>query len=177
MYEFVTGPLLWLSFAIFFVGCIIRIKGRAKVSEVPSDKTAGGGSAGTLSAVLYLVFRIGLVLTPVFLLAHNIILKERWGFNLWALSESSADILTGVVIVAAVFLLLRKIALSEVRFLTTLALAIAVAPFITGFITHHFASNYESWVIVHVICGEILLIAIPFINPSQFIRKPLNCAV
>jgi hypothetical protein len=24
MYEFVTGPLVWLSFAIFFIGLIVR---------------------------------------------------------------------------------------------------------------------------------------------------------
>jgi len=123
--------------------------------------------------VVFFVFHIGLLVTPVFLLAHNIILKERWGRSLWTIPGSVADVLTIVVIIAAIFLILRRIALPEVRILTTtydfLVLAIAVAPFVTGFITHYIASDYKFWLIVHVICGEIMLIAIPFTKLSHFV--------
>jgi nitrate reductase gamma subunit len=87
--------------------------------------------------------------------------------------ESVADVLTVGVIIAAVFLVLRRIALSEVRILTTIydfvVLAITVAPFVTGFIAHYIASDYKFWLIVHVICGEIMLIAIPFTKLSHFV--------
>ncbi len=79
---------------------------------------------------------IGLLLTPVFLLGHNVLMRERLGFSLWTLPEGLADVLTILVIVAVVFLILRRIALPEVRFITTaydyLVIAIAVAPFVTG---------------------------------------------
>ena len=100
-------------------------------------------------------------------------MKERWGFRLWTLPESIADVLTVAVILAAVFLVLRRIALSEVRILTTtydyLVLAIAAAPFVTGFIAHHVASGSSVWTIAHIICGEIMLIAIPFTKLSHFV--------
>ncbi|MBW1852449.1 MAG: hypothetical protein JRJ15_13685 [Deltaproteobacteria bacterium] len=198
MYQFVTGPLLWLSFAIFFVGCIVRIIRYVKGLNWQADRVAYTahfffGIKGAIRSivfwllpfatrswrnnpfftVLFFVFHIGLILTPVFLLAHNIILKERWGFSLWALPESVADALTIAVIVAAIFLILRRIALAEVRILTSaydyLVLAIAIAPFVTGFIAHHLILDYEFWTILHVLCGEIMLIAIPFTKLSHFV--------
>ena len=198
MYPFVTGPLLWLSFTIFVVGCIVRIIGYIRGLDWQADRVAytthfSYGIKGAIRSiafwlfpfgtrswrnnpvftVVFFVFHIGLLVTPVFLLAHNIILKERWGFSLWTMSESVADVLTVGVIIAALFLVLRRIALSEVRILTTIydfvVLAITVAPFVTGFIAHYIASDYKFWLIVHVICGEILLIAIPFTKLSHFV--------
>ena len=122
---------------------------------------------------MFFVFHIGLLFTPIFLQAHNIILKQRWGVSLWTISESSADVLTIVVMIAAVFLVLRRLSLPEVRILTTtydfIILAIAVAPFITGFIAHYTTSDYKFWLIIHIICGEIMLIAIPFTKLSHFV--------
>ena len=198
MYPFVTGPLLWLSFTIFVVGCIVRIILYIRGLDWQADRVAytthfSYGIKGAIRSiafwlfpfgtrswrnnpvftVVFFVFHIGLLVTPVFLLAHNILLKERWGFSLWTLPESVADVLTVAMIIAAVCLVLRRIALSEVRILTTLydyvVLAITVAPFVTGFIAHHIASDYKFWVIVHVICGEIMLIAIPFTKLSHFV--------
>ncbi len=198
MYPFVTGPLLWLSFTIFVVGCIVRIIGYIRGLDWQADRVAytthfSYGMKGAIRSiafwlfpfgtrswrnnpvftVVFFVFHIGLLVTPVFLLAHNIILKERWGFSLWTMPESVSDVLTVGVIIAAVFLVLRRIALSEVRILTTIydfvVLAIAVAPFVTGFITHYIASDYKFWLIVHIICGEIMLIAIPFTKLSHFV--------
>jgi nitrate reductase gamma subunit len=198
MYPFVTGPLLWLSFTIFVIGCIVRIIGYIRGLDWQADRVAytthfSYGIKGAIRSiafwlfpfgtrswrnnpvftVVFFVFHIGLLVTPVFLLAHNIILKERWGFSLWTMPESVADVLTVGVIIAAVFLVLRRIALSEVRILTTIydfvVLAITVAPFVTGFIAHYIASDYKFWLIVHVICGEIMLIAIPFTKLSHFV--------
>ena len=198
MYPFVTGPLLWLSFTIFVVGCIVRIILYIRGLDWQADRVAytthfSYGIKGAIRSiafwlfpfgtrswrnnpvftVVFFVFHIGLLVTPVFLLAHNIILKERWGFSLWTMPGSVADVLTIVVIIAAIFLILRRIALPEVRILTTtydfVILAITVAPFVTGFIAHYIASDYKFWLIVHVICGEIMLIAIPFTKLSHFV--------
>jgi hypothetical protein len=91
--------------------------------------------------VLVFVFHICLLVTPVFLMGHNVLLLERWGFSLPTLPEGLADMMTLAVIVAAVFIILRRIALPEVRILTKpydfLVLAIAVAPFLTGFLAYH----------------------------------------
>jgi nitrate reductase gamma subunit len=123
--------------------------------------------------VLVFTFHICLLVTPVFLLGHNLLLKERWGFSFWTLSETTADVLTFLVIIAAVFLVLRRIALPEVRIITSaydyLLIGIAVSPFVTGLLAHHQVGDYPFWLILHIICGEIMLISIPLTKLSHFI--------
>ncbi len=198
MYQFVTGPLLWFSFMVFFIGCIVRIVLYIKGLAWQADRVAytahfSFGIKGAIRSIffwllpggtrswrnnpvfttLFFVFHLGLIITPIFLTAHNIILRERWGVSLLTIPEGLADVMTIAVIVAFVFLILRRISLPEVRILTTaydyLVLAIAVAPFITGLTAHWVASGHESWVVAHVLCGEIMLIAIPFTKLSHFV--------
>jgi nitrate reductase gamma subunit len=198
MYQFVTGPLAWIAFAVFFLGLLARtiwyIRGLDwKLDRVAYTEHAVYGFQGALRSIVYwlipfgthgwrfykgmtvlvFAFHIGLVFTPLFLRAHNIILMERWGFSLWSLPEGVADFMTGVVIVAGVFLALRRIAFPQVRILTTaydyLLLAIAMAPFITGFMAYHQAPGYQGWLIAHILCGELMLVAIPFTKLSHFV--------
>ena len=198
MYEFVTGPLAWLSFTIFFIGLIARIVWYIRGLDWKLDRVTYGvntsfGVKGAIRSILFWLFpygthswrnnpwftfwvfllHIGLLVTPIFLLGHNILLKERWGISLWTLPEGVADVLTVLVIVSVVFLILRRIALPEVRLITTaydyLLLAIAVAPFITGFLAYHRAPDYYFWLIAHIISGHIVLIAIPFTKLSHFL--------
>ena len=196
MYQFVTGPLLWLSFGIFFVGMIVRIVRYIgglnwQMDRVTYTVNVSYGIKGALRSIffwlfpfgtrswrakpgmtiLFFVFHIGLVITPVFLLAHNIVLKERWRISWFAIPGTVADLLTIAVIVCAVFLILRRIAFPEVRILTTaydyLLLVITVAPFVTGFLASHQVPGYPFWLMAHIICGEIMLIAIPFTKLSH----------
>jgi nitrate reductase gamma subunit len=198
MYDFVTGPLVWLSFAIFFVGLIVRtvlyIRGLDwKLDRVTYSENTSFGVRGAVRSILFWLFpfgtrswrnnpwftlwvfmmHIGLLLTPIFLLGHSVLMRERLGFGFWSLPEGMADVLTILVIVAVIFLTLRRIALPEVRLMTTiydyLLLAIAVAPFVTGYVASHGTSDYTFWIIAHVLSGEILLIAIPFTKLSHFV--------
>jgi nitrate reductase gamma subunit len=198
MYELVTGPLAWLSFAVFFIGIIVRVVRYIRGLDWQADRVTYTvnvkfGIKGALRSIFYwllpygtrswrnnpgftfLVFllHIGLLFTPIFLQGHNVLLKERWGISLWTIPESAADLLTIAVIVAAVFLALRRIALTEVRIITNaydyIVLLIAVAPFITGIIAHYQVANYQFWLIAHILCGEIMLVAIPFTKLSHFI--------
>jgi nitrate reductase gamma subunit len=198
MYDFVTGPLVWLSFAIFFVGLIVRtvlyIRGLDwKLDRVTYSENTSFGVRGAVRSILFWLFpfgtrswrnnpwftlwvfmmHIGLLLTPIFLLGHSVLMRERLGFSFWSLPEGMADVLTILVIVAVIFLTLRRIALPEVRLMTTiydyLLLVIAVAPFVTGYVASHGTSGYTFWIIAHVLSGEILLIAIPFTKLSHFV--------
>jgi nitrate reductase gamma subunit len=89
------------------------------------------------------------------------------------MSEKTADCLTLLLIVAVIGLALRRFAYPEVRIVTTLydylLLAIAVAPFITGYFASHHWFQYETMLIIHVLCGEVMLIAIPFTKLSHMI--------
>ena len=198
MYEFLTGPAAWISFGIFFVGLIIRITGYVrgldwKLDRVTYTQNVGFGIKGALRSVAFWLFPFGtrswrsapvftimvflfhvcLVMTPVFLLAHNLILKEKWGVSFWTLPETVADGLTIAVIIAGVFFILRRIALAEVRILTTAydigIICVAIIPFITGYVAHHQVYDYKFWLYAHIISGEILLMVIPFTRLSHFV--------
>ena len=198
MYQFVTGPLAWLAFSVFFIGIIVRAVLYIKGLHWQADRVAyrshfKHGMKGALRSIFYwlvpfgtqswrfykgmtilvFIFHIGLIITPVFLKSHNILLAEKWGFSLPSFPEGFGDFLTIMTIVAGFGLLLRRIALPEVRILTSaydiLIWSIALAPFITGFIAYHQASDYNTWLILHILSGEIMLMAIPFTKLSHFI--------
>lgn len=198
MYRFVTGPLAWVAFAVFFIGILYRIVWYIRGLDWQADRVAYTehavyGVRGALRSIGYwlvpfgthswrfykgmtvmvFTFHIGLLLTPIFLRAHNIMLQERWGFSLWSLPEGLSDILTVVVIVAGIFLALRRIAYPQVRILTTaydyLLLLIAVAPFVTGFMAYHQVADYNFWLIAHIISGEVWLMAVPLTKLSHFV--------
>jgi nitrate reductase gamma subunit len=198
MYDILTGPLLWLSFGIFIVGLIVRfilyIKGlNWQMDRVTYIVNTSYGIKGALRSIFFwlipfgthswrfypgftiivFIFHIGLIFSPILLPAHNILIQQAWGVSFPTISESSADILTIGVLIAAIFIILRRIALPEVRILTKpydfLMLAIAVGPFLTGFIAYHQLLNYRLWLTLHILCGEIMLVAIPFTKLSHFL--------
>jgi len=198
IYQVVTGPAAWLAFGIFGIGVIVRavlyIRGldwqldRVAYTAYPYHGFKGAirsigfwlipfGTRGwryyPFFTLVFFTFHIGLILTPIFLKGHAILVQERFGIDLITLSGTLADALTIGVMVAALLLVLRRIALPEVRIITTaydyLILAIAAAPFVTGFLAAHQIGSYSFWLIAHIISGEIMLIAIPFTKLSHFI--------
>ena len=50
------------------------------------------------------------------------------------------------------------------------------APFITGFLAYHQWFAYPVLMILHVITGEIMLVAIPFTRLSHMLFAPLTRA-
>ena len=205
MYELVTGPLAWLSFTIFVVGLLYRLVAYIRglnwqMDRVTYTVNVAYGIKGALRSiffwlvpfgthswrfypgftVLVFVFHLCLLVTPIFLAGHNVLLLERWGFSLPTLPEALTDKMTVALIVAAVFIVLRRIALPEVRILTKpydlLVLATGVAPFLTGFLAYHHIGNYDFWIVAHVLCGEIMLVAIPFTKLSHFLLFYLSRA-
>jgi len=196
MYEFLTGYMFWLSIGICMIGLLVRFvlyfKGlswqldRVAYKQYPALGLKGAARSiirwmipfGTYGwrrqpfmTVIFFGFHIGAVLVPIFLLAHNTFLKEKIGFSLFTLNPTLADILTWAVVVSAVLFAIRRIALPEVRILTTaydyFILLISAAPFITGLIARYQVGDYTFWLTVHIFCGEVLLIAIPFTKLSH----------
>ena len=61
MYEFVTGPLVWLSFAIFFVGLILRavfyIRGLDwRLDRVTYSVNTSYGVRGAVRSILFWLY-------------------------------------------------------------------------------------------------------------------------
>ncbi len=198
MIDFLTGPMLWFSLAVCFGGLLVRvilyIKGLDwKLDRVAYKPHMGRGLCGALRsircwltpmgtygwrqqpfmAVGFFLFHIGAVLVPLFLVGHNIILKESFGFSLPVIPSWLADALTIGVLIGAVMLAFRRFALTEVRILTTaydwFILAVSVAPFLTGFMARLQVGDYQLWLTMHILTGELLLILIPFTKLSHIV--------
>ncbi len=190
IYIFLTGPLLWLSFAAFFGGLIYRVVQYLRGLDWQADRVAyqawpalgikgalrsiihwlipygsHGWRAKPLYTFVFFLFHVGLVGVPLFLAGHAVILKERWGINWPSMSMPLADILTIAAIVAGIFIAIRRIGLPEVRIVTTLydyfLIVVSLTPFVTGFLSVHQAPGYDLWLIAHVLSGELLLVLIP----------------
>lgn len=187
MYEFVRGPLLWVSFIVFIGGSLFRLiymanlakKKDIVVYEYMSLKyglrsilhwIVPFGSVNMrqrpVMTIVSFAFHICLIFTPIFLLAHNILWYESWKISWWTISESVADWMTLVVIAACVFYAVRRIVAPEVKYVSSasdfIILTVVAAPFITGFLAYHQWLAYKTMLIIHILCGEIMLMAIPF---------------
>ncbi|VFQ46751.1 sulfate respiration complex protein HmcE [Desulfoluna butyratoxydans] len=198
MYQFITGPLLWLAFSVFFVGCVVHVVLYVKNLDQDLDRVSygshvGWGIRGALRSlvfwmlpfgtrswrvkpvytVIFYLFHLGAVIAPLFLSAHVVILKLRWGIALPTLPDVVADWMTVGVILAALAMVIRRLALPEVRVLTTSreigTLVIAVAPFVTGFIAYHQIGDSTFWTLAHILSGEMLLVAVPFTKLSHVV--------
>jgi nitrate reductase gamma subunit len=118
-------------------------------------------------------FHITLLAVPLFLNAHNILWDEAFGMSLWSLPDQWADLMSVILLLSIIFLIIRRIARSEVRILTGawdyILLVLTALPFLTGFLAYHQFGPYEPMMIAHVICGEVLLILIPFTKLGHMI--------
>jgi len=187
IYGFLTGPALWLAFAVFIGGLILRLANLYGVSKERDRVVYNHVSMkwgvrsivhwliplGSVSlraqpvfAVVFYVFHVCLLAVPLFLRAHNILWHEAFGVSLPSLPESLADILAIVCVLAALFLLLRRIIRPEVRILTTawdyLLLILTILPFVTGILAYHQVGPRQMTLILHILSAEILLVIIPF---------------
>ena len=201
IYSFVAGPLAWAAFIIFFGGIAFRLVRmislvnrtekfifsymslkyslRSLVHWSVPFATVNWRKRPVLTVVTF-VFHICLVLMPIFLLAHIVLLDESWRIRWWSLPDTTADIMTMLVIAGCIYFLIRRMTQAEVRFVTDwtdyLLLAIVAAPFVTGFLSYHQLIAVNWMMIVHIVAGEIMLAVIPFTRLVHMIFAPLTRA-
>lgn len=187
LYRIVSGPLVWVAFALFFGGLLYQLArslrlARRKEPFIFTYLSLGHslrslahwlmpyGALGwrrhpVLTGVTFL-FHIGLILTPLFALAHVVLWEEAWQISWWRLPDAAADALTLVVCGGGLFFALRRGFAPEVRFVTDasdyLLLTLTLAPFATGFLAYHQWTAGPWMTLAHMLSGEILLAAIPF---------------
>jgi nitrate reductase gamma subunit len=194
IYQFVAGPLAWLAFIIFFGGSLWRLiqllsmvnkkekfifsymslkySLRSIIHWLTPFGTTNWRRHQWLTIVTF-AFHICLILTPVFLLSHVVLWDESWNLSWWTLPDGLADIMTLIVMAGSVFFLIRRQVRPEVKYLTSasdyITLIIVTAPFLTGFLAYHQWFGYPFISIAHMVCGEIMLAAIPFTRLSHMI--------
>lgn len=187
IYNLLRGPLVWIAFLVFIGGSIYKVREMVLLAKNEKVVMPYMSLKLTLRSVFHwlipfnsvnwrlrpvitivtFLFHISLVFTPIFLVAHNVLIYESWGITWWTISEQLADIATMIVIGSCIFFFLRRILAPEVRFVTFaddyIILAISFLPFITGFFAYHqWLLPNKIMVILHMLFGEIMLIAIPF---------------
>ena len=186
IYELVRGPLAWLAFIIFVAGCLYRVgsmlvSGKKEPALFPAESFKGGvrsilhglipfGSTYMRRQPLFTVvtvgFHLGVILVPLFLLAHIVLWYESWEILWWSLPDLLADLMSLWVILACIYFLVRRWTVPEVKKVTRpgdiFLLVIILTTFLTGFLAYHQWGPYRPILISHVLAGEILLVAIPF---------------
>ncbi|MBF0209646.1 MAG: respiratory nitrate reductase subunit gamma [Desulfamplus sp.] len=187
LYSFFTGPFAWLTFIVFIGGSVWRFsslwqlaqKKDGYVFEYMDTKFAlrsiahwlvpFGSRSMKLNPAMTVVtffFHICLFITPIFVFGHVILWKENFNISWFTLPNAVADVMTFIVIASCIFFLWRRITLPEVKYLTTpsdfVILFIVAAPFITGFWVYHQFAGSAFMTIIHIISGEVMLMAIPF---------------
>jgi nitrate reductase gamma subunit len=161
-YNFVSGPLAWIAFLLFFGGSVYRIVRmlmlvaekerfiftymswryslRSILHWIIPFATVNWRRQPVLTVVTF-AFHICLVAVPLFLLSHAVLWDEAFSISWWTLPDAVADVMTVIVILGAVYFLVRRLTQPEVRFVTSASdfviLAIVAAPFVTGFLAYH----------------------------------------
>ena len=201
LYIFISGPLAWVAFIIFIGGCLFRLISliilvhrkekfiysymslkyslRSILHWSTPFATENMRKHPALTIVAF-AFHICLLLTPIFLLAHVTLIDESWNVSWWTLPEGATQIMSLIVIVGCVFFLVRRLVSPEVKYVTSasdyIMLAIIAAPFVTGFLAYYQWFEYQILMLLHVLAGEIMLVAIPFTRLSHMLFAPLTRA-
>jgi nitrate reductase gamma subunit len=189
LYELAVGPLLWVAFAVFIFGSIFRVwqlvSGIKKQEPMVFDfwcwKCAFRsmfrwwvlpfGSFNSRreqwTTTVTWLFHVSLLAAPLFVLAHTIHFQEGvLGVKWWSMPEWLTDVMAWIVVLAGLNFAVRRIIKPQVRFVTTwvdfVILAIVVAPFATGIMAYHQWGDSLTWTTLHILSGELWLVAIPF---------------
>lgn len=198
IYNFVSGPLVWVAFIIFFGGFIYRLyallanvkQKEPFVFEFWSWKHAltsmfrwwilpFGSFNSRQQPVMTIVtwlFHVCLFIAPIFLMAHVILFEEAWGVSWWTLPDQVADIMTWIVLAGCLYFLYRRLFLPQVKYVTStsdyLILSIVALPFLTGLLAYYQVFDVQLMTILHMLSGEVMLVAIPFTRLSHMIFAP-----
>lgn len=199
--EFITGPMVWISFILCGLGLIVRtlsliMLARKKESFIFRFLSFKYGfrslfvwmipylpksarNQPVFYGVSYL-FHIFLISVPLLLLAHITLFEESFNVSWWGYSDTIADVLTVLVIIALIFFAVRRVIVAEVKFLTDWTdyafILLVAAPFITGFIAYHQFFAYRWMVIFHILSSELVIILIPFTRLFHMILAPFSRA-
>ena len=198
MVDFITGPLFVISLVIFVVGMLARVFWYVNGLDSRLERVAyryhanrsipgifasifkwliPGGTDGwrtqPVAAVLFFLLHFGAVLVPFFLLGHTVLLERYVGITLPSLPGTLADIFSVMSIVAIVLLAIRRMISPALRQLSNggdwLILLLTFLPFATGLMARFDGSAYQTWMIAHVISGELFLILAPFTKLSHIV--------
>ena len=160
--SFAEGPLLWIAFLVFIIGTLIRMAQFIFVARTKDKPLYNYFSVKYILATLarwllplnvtvkknpvfiicVYLFHICLIVVPIWLAGHVSLWEEsRFGWSWSSIPDKWADWMTLLLLAIAIFFILRRALLADLRLLTTagdyLLIVVTVLPFLTGyFLTH-----------------------------------------
>lgn len=201
LYQFVSGPLVWASFALFLGGSAWRLYSLVSLSRkkdvyvfeyfslpyalrsivhwmVPFMNV--NSRQNPILTVVAFIFHLFLIIAPLFVIGHVVMLDKAFGISWVTLPDGAADAMSLAVIGACVFFAVRRMTVREVKYVTSASdyviLVLAAAPFVTGILAYHQLFNSGFMTILHILTGEAMLVAIPFSRLSHMLYAPLTRA-
>lgn len=196
--SFTEGPLLWIVFLVFIIGIITRLvffffeiikSSRDKDYRWRYSLATFGRSLlpfhnavikKPMYATLRYLFHICLIAVPVWFSGHIALWEEsRFEWAWGSLPDAWADWMTLLLLGLAVYFLIRRIAVKDIRITSSmqdyLIIILTALPFVTGYCLTHgsldsiaFLGN-NMWTI-HILSGEAMIIMAVFL----FCRTRLN---
>jgi nitrate reductase gamma subunit len=131
--------------------------------------------------VASLVFRLGVLLVPTFMVAHVYLWERGLGISWPALPGRVADVLAGITIAAGVLAFLGRIYSPLMRrtepVWTFFKPLILLAPFITGFLAMHptwSPIDYHVMRFLHIVSACVVFILVPFTRLLAYLHTPLT---
>lgn len=201
LYAFASGPLAWAAFGVFILGSLYRLwsmyrLARQKDVSSVAYMNAGFGFRSILAwltpfkalgwrqnpgvCATTFVFHLCLVVVALFYSAHAVLWEYAFDVRLPSLPDGVADLMTILVVAGAAVFALRRLSQPLSRFITQpmdwLALVLAAAPFVTGFLARHQWGDYPTMAFLHVLSGDLMLMAIPFTRLSHALFSPFTRA-
>ncbi len=146
MFDFIRGPLVWISCIVFFLGIIYQVfsfralttkketvffnprpRKKIKPAKLNLEAILHGFAriklsvAGVNPVMIFVttVFHICLVVAPLFLVAHNVLLDQYIGVSLFTFSEKVTDYMTIILMACVAFFLYRRLFVARVRAITS----------------------------------------------------------
>ncbi len=195
--SFAEGPLLWIAFLVFIMGTLIRMAQFIFVARTKDKPLYNYFSVKYILATLarwllplnvtvkknpvfiicVYLFHICLIVVPIWLAGHVSLWEEsRFGWSWSSIPDKWADWMTLLLLAIAIFFILRRALLPDLRLLTTagdyLLIVVTVLPFLTGyFLTHGTVDSIkflgDNMRLFHVLSAELMLILIPFTRLSH----------
>jgi len=200
--DFTGGPLFRLSFLIMLLGLarifFLDIYNAVEAYKKAGDKKLAWGDAvkktlrwmfpvksaftqRPIYSVISILFHIGLILVPIFLLAHIQLWKDGIGISWWHLPPFWADFLTLLTVSGALALFIGRIGSKGARILSRkqdyLWPLFLLVPFVTGYLcanTIISPGTYQFLMLVHILSGNIIFILLPFTKIAHCVLIPLS---
>lgn len=146
-----------------------------------APKARGWGVYHALLSVFSLIFRLGAVIVPAFMVAHVYLWERGLGVSWPALAPGAADTISLVTIATGLVVFLGRLYSPLLRKVepvwSFLAPLILVTPFLTGVLAMHptwSPLSYQTVLLLHVLTACTVFVLLPFAHLLSFMHTPIT---